>query len=65
MSWLVGNNPRHPRLETHEYSSLSGINGEKVWEAYVENIVSFALRVFWHYVPRKSVITIVAITPHS
>jgi hypothetical protein len=57
-------NPKHPSLETHEYSSLRGLNGEKVWEAYVENKVSSAWRVFWHYGPGKGVLTIVAITPH-
>lgn len=57
-------NPKHPSLATHEYSSLSGLNGEKVWEAYIENNVSAAWRVFWHYGPGKGVITILAITPH-
>ena len=32
---LLGNNPRHPGLQTHEYDSLTGPNGERVWEAYV------------------------------
>lgn len=57
-------NPKHPSLETHEYNSLRGLNGEKVWEAYVENKVSSAWRVFWHYGLGKGVITIVSITPH-
>ena len=57
-------NPKHPSLETHEYSSFQGVRGEKVWEAYVENKTSSAWRVFWHYGPGKGVITIVAITPH-
>lgn len=57
-------NPKHPGLHTHEYSSLKGLNGEKVWEAYVENKASSAWRVFWHYGPDKGVITIVSITPH-
>ena len=57
-------NPKHPSLETHEYSSMSGLNGEKVWEAYVENRTPAAWRVFWHYGPAKGEITVVAITPH-
>jgi len=57
-------NPRHPSLETHEYSSMKGENGEKVWEAYAENKTPAAWRVFWHYGPGKEEITIVAITPH-
>ena len=57
-------NPRHPGLETHEYSSMQGANGESVWEAYVENNTPSAWRVFWHYGPSKGEITIIAITPH-
>lgn len=57
-------NPKHPSLETHEYSSLKGLKGEKVWEACVENNVSSAWRIFWHYGPGQGVITIVSITPH-
>ena len=30
-------NPRHQGLNTHKYSSLSGPNGEEVFEAYAEN----------------------------
>ena len=57
-------NPRHQSLNTHEYESISGANGEKVWEAYAENKTAAAYRIFWHYGPGKNVITIVAITPH-
>jgi hypothetical protein len=61
---LLETNPRHPGLNSHEYSDLAGANGEKVWEVYVENHVPSAWRVFWHYGPEQSVITVVAITPH-
>ena len=57
-------NIRHPGLQTHEYHGLAGANGEKVWEAYVENNTPGAYRVFWHYGPGDRVITILAITPH-
>jgi hypothetical protein len=57
-------NPKHPSLQTHEYSSMKGENGEKVWEAYAENKTSSAWRVFWHYGPDSNEITIVAVTPH-
>lgn len=33
---FLAENPRHPSLRTHQYSSLSGPNGEKVFEAYAE-----------------------------
>ena len=68
---LLELNPRHPGLQTHEYSSLAGANGERVWEAYAQNNTPGAYRVFFHYGPdegagkkRIPVLTIVAITPH-
>jgi hypothetical protein len=57
-------NPRHPGLKTHKYDSFSGLNGEEVFEAYVENNTPGAFRVFWSYGPGQGVITILAITPH-
>jgi len=61
---LLETNPRHPGLNSHEYSALTGANGEKVWEVYVENNVPSAWRVFWQYGPGNGVITILGITPH-
>lgn len=58
------NNPRHPSLNTHKYSSLTGINGEEVFEAYAENHTPGAYRIFWHYGPSKNIITIISIVPH-
>jgi len=57
-------NPRHPSLNTHKYSSLTGLHGEELFEAYAQNQTPSAYRVFWHYGPGKKTITIVAITPH-
>ncbi len=64
-------NLRHPGLHTHKYSSLTGANGEEVFEAYAQNQTPGAYRVFWHYGPdemkgkqRVPILTIVAITPH-
>ena len=63
--------PRHPSLNTHEFTSLAGANGEKMFEAYAQNNTPSAYRIFWHYGPdeikgknRIPVITVVAITPH-
>ncbi|MGO9777964.1 MAG: hypothetical protein ACLQGT_12555 [Terracidiphilus sp.] len=63
--------PLHPGLRTHEFTSLSGANGEKVFEAYAQNNTPGAYRIFWHYGPdetkgkrRIPVITIIAITQH-
>jgi hypothetical protein len=57
-------NLRHPSLNTHEYTSLKGPNGEKVFEAYVQQKTPSAYRVFWYYGPDRGQLTIVAITPH-
>ena len=63
--------PHHPSLNTHQFTSLTGANGEKVFEAYAQKNTPGAYRIFWHYGPdeakgkkRTPVITIVAITPH-
>lgn len=61
---LMETNLRHPSLNTHKYESLSGPNGEEIFEADVENKTPGALRVFWYYEPEQGVITILAITPH-
>ncbi len=54
----------HNSLQTHEYSSLKGPNGEKVFEAYAEQKTPAAYRVFWYYGPSRGIITIIAITSH-
>jgi len=57
-------NPRHPGLNTHKYSDMTGPRGEIVFEAYAQNRTPGAYRVFWCYGPDASEITILAITPH-
>jgi hypothetical protein len=57
-------NPKHPSLNTHKFTSLTGAQGEEVFEAYAENKTPVAYRIFWHYGPDKKQITIIAITPH-
>ena len=62
---LLAENPRHPGLNTHEYSSLEGPHGAKVYEAYAQNKTPGAYRIFFCYHPPESnQITIIAITPH-
>ena len=63
LGWLE-RNPRHPILNTHPYSQLSGTNGEKVYEAYAENRTPAAFRIFWYYGSNAGEIVVVAITPH-
>jgi hypothetical protein len=57
-------NLRHPSLNTHEFTSLKGPKGEKVFEAYAQQKTPAAYRIFWYYGPDRKQITIVAITPH-
>jgi hypothetical protein len=61
---FLSENPRHPGLSTHEFTTLKGPKGEKVFEAYAEQRTPAAYRVFWYYGPQENEITIVAITPH-
>jgi len=56
--------PHYKSLQTHEYVSLKGPNGEKVFEAYAEQRTPAAYRVFWYYGPSRGIITIFAITSH-
>jgi len=57
-------NRRHPSLNTHEFRSLKGPNGEKGFEAYAQHKTPGAYRVFWYYGPERGTITIVAIILH-
>jgi hypothetical protein len=63
---LLSQNPKHPSLNTHEFSSLDNpiAKQNKVFEAYVQNKTPNAYRIFWCYGPNKNEITIIAITPH-
>ena len=57
-------NPRHPGLQTHEFTSLKGADGEKIFEAYAQQNTPAAYRVFWHYGPGRNEITVIAFTAH-
>ena len=61
---FLSENPRHKSLKPHEFTSLIGPKGEKIFEAYAEQSTPAAYRVFWYYGPDKNQITIIAITPH-
>ncbi len=61
---ILSENPRYPSLQTHQYTSLKGPKGEKVFESYAEQSTPAAYRVFWYYGPDESQITVIAITPH-
>ena len=61
---LLAMNPRHNSLQTHEYASVKGPHGDKVFEAYAEQRTPAAYRVFWYYGPSRGITTIFAITSH-
>lgn len=61
---LLQQNPRHPGLQTHEYSSIKGPNGEKIFEAYAEQNTPAAYRIFFYYGQSRREIVIAAVTPH-
>lgn len=56
--------PSHPGLNSHKYHSLTGPNGEEVWESYVENRTPVAWRIWWIYGPALDTITLVTVGPH-
>ena len=61
---FLSSNPRHNSLRTHEFTSLKGPKGEKIFEAYAEQATPAAYRIFWYYGPDGNQITVIAITPH-
>lgn len=61
---LIESNPRHPGLRTHKFKSLSGPNGEDVFEANAEHDTPAAWRVFWYYGPGRAAIRILTIARH-
>jgi hypothetical protein len=61
---LMEKNLRHPSLNTHEYHSVKGPKGEKVFESYAQQKTAGAYRIFWCYGPNKGEITILLIIPH-
>ena len=56
--------PSHPGLNSHKYQSLSGPNGEDVWESYVESKTPGAWRIWWQYGPDPDTVTIITLGPH-
>lgn len=56
--------PFYPGLRTHEIPPLSKRYGMKVWQSYLENKTSGAMRMFWVYGPDDLEITIIGLEPH-
>lgn len=61
---LLSRDPRHPGLNSHEYHSMAGRDGTKLWESYVENRTPRAWRIWWSYGPDRQELTVMAIGPH-
>jgi hypothetical protein len=61
---FLGQNPRHPGLESHEIDDLTRKHGIRIFQSYLENNTPSAGRLFWAYGPEKGDITILAIEPH-
>jgi hypothetical protein len=57
-------NPMYPGLHSHEIDALSRRYGMKVWQSYLENKKSRAMRMFWVYGPEHQQITIIGLDPH-
>ncbi len=56
--------PKYPGLKSHEIDALTNRYGIKVWESYLENKKSSAMRIFWVYGPDREDITIIGLEPH-
>ena len=60
---LLAADPMYPSLQTHEIEPLSRRYGMKVWQSYLENKTSSAMRMFWVYGPNQKEITIIGLSP--
>lgn len=61
---LLAQDPLYPSLRTHEIEELTRKYGRKVWQSYLENKTSGALRMFWVYGPDEKEITIIGLETH-
>lgn len=60
----LASDPFYPSLQTHEIEPLSRRYGMKVWQSYLENNTSRAMRMYWVYGPNRQDITIIGLEPH-
>lgn len=61
---FLAENPNYPGLKTHEIESLTKRYGMKVWQSYLENKTSDAMRMYWVYGPGQKEITVIGLEPH-
>lgn len=60
----LSEDPFYPGLQTHEIAPLSKRYGMRVWQSYLENKTSSAMRMYWVYGPDQQEITIIGLEPH-
>lgn len=60
----LSEDPFYPSLHTHEIPPLSKRYGMRVWQSYLENRNSDAMRMYWVYGPGKEEITVIGLEPH-
>ena len=60
----LSEDPFYPSLHTHEIGELSKRYGMRVWQSYLENKTSGAMRMYWVYGPEQNDITIIGLEPH-
>lgn len=60
----LSQSPNYRGLHTHDMPELTKRYGIKVWQSYLENKTSKAMRMFWVYGPDKKDITIIGLDPH-
>ncbi len=61
---LLSQDPSYPSLHTHDIEPLTKRYGVKVWQSYLENNTSRAMRMYWIYGPDRQDITIIGLEPH-
>ena len=61
---LLSQDPSYPSLHTHDIEPLAKRYGVKVWQSYLENNASRAMRMYWVYGPDRQDITIIGLEPH-
>ena len=61
---LLSQDPSYPSLHTHDIEPLTKGYGVKVWQSYLENNTSRAMRMYWVYGPDRQDITIIGLEPH-
>ncbi len=60
----LSQDPFYPSLETHDIPPLTNRYGLKVWQSYLENKTSGAMRMYWVYGPDRQEITVIGLEPH-